>query len=133
MRLGYGVSQPHNIEQLFKVKESYNLDRVSQAVAFAALDDLPHAEANVDRVIATRVRLKEELRGMGLEFFPSESNFIFVRVPGAAEVKQKLMDRGVLVRYLALAGYEDYLRISIGTDAEIDRLLAELRAVLAGP
>jgi histidinol-phosphate aminotransferase len=130
MRLGYGVSQPHNIEQLFKVKESYNLDRVSQAVALAALDDLPHAEANVDRVVATRVRLKDELRAMGLDVFPSESNFVFVRVPAAAEVKQMLMDRGVLVRYLALAGYEDYLRISIGTDDEIDRLLAELRAVL---
>ena len=130
MRLGYAVSQPHNIVELVKVKESYNLDRVSQAAALAALDDVAHAEANCDRVIATRERLKGELDKLGLFFYPSESNFVFFRIDGAAGVKQKLMDRGVLVRYLGLPGFEDFLRVSIGTDDEIGRFLAELKAII---
>jgi histidinol-phosphate aminotransferase len=130
MRLGYGVSQPHNIRELVKVKESYNLDRVSQAAGAAALSDVGYAEANCDRVIATRERLKEALGALGLSFYPSESNFVFFRVANAAEIKQALMDRGVLVRYLGLPGHEDYLRVSVGTDEEIDRFLAELKRLL---
>lgn len=130
MRLGYGVSPPANIEQLVKVKESYNLDRISQAVAVAALDDLEHVERNCDRVIATRERLKRELDGLGLFCYPSEANFIFFRVDGAPAVKRELMDRGVLVRELGLPGYEDFLRVSIGTDAEIDTFLEHLRACI---
>jgi len=129
MRLGYGVSQRANIEQLFKVKESYNLDRISLAAAEAALGDLEHAQANVRKVIATRERLQAELDAIGLAYYPSRSNFVFFRIENAAAVKQALMDRGVLVRYLRLPGYEDSLRVSIGSDAEIDRFLSELKEI----
>lgn len=130
MRLGYGVSSPANIEQLVKVKESYNLDRISQAVASAALDDVEHAERNCDRVIATRERLKRELDALGLFHYPSESNFVFFRIDDASGVKRELMDRGVLVRELGLPGYDDFLRVSIGTDDEIDTFLEHLRACI---
>jgi histidinol-phosphate aminotransferase len=130
MRLGYGIAQPPVIEQLFKVKESYNLDRISLAAAEAALDDVEHAQANVRRVIATRERLAAELDAMGLTFYPSRSNFIFFRVPDAPGVKQRLMDRGVLVRHFDTPALRDYIRVTVGSDAEIDRFLEELRGLL---
>jgi len=130
MRLGYGVAPAPVIEQLFKVKESYNLDRISLAAAEAALDDVPHAQANVRRVIATRERLKGELHSMGLSFYPSRSNFVFFRVENALDVKQKLMDRGVLVRHFNTPELRDHIRVTVGSDEEIDRFLAELRDLL---
>ena len=132
MRLGYGVAQRPIIEQLFKVKESYNLDRISLAAAEAALDDLEHMQTNVRRVIATRERLKRELEAMGLFFYPSRSNFIFFRIENAPEVKQGLMDRGVLVRHFNTPELKDYIRVSIGSDEEIDRFLAELKVAVGG-
>jgi histidinol-phosphate aminotransferase len=114
------------------VKESYNLDRISLAVAEAALDDLEQARANVRRVIATRERLKRELDALGLFFYPSRSNFIFFRIENASAVKQKLMDRGVLVRHFNTPDLRDYIRVSIGSDDEIDRFVEELKAVIAG-
>ncbi len=130
MRLGYGIAQEPVIEQLFKVKESYNLDRISLAAAEAALDDVGHAEANVRRVIATRERLMGELEAMGLTFCPSRSNFVFFRVSNAGAVKQELMDRGVLVRHFDTPELRDHIRVTVGSDEEIDRFLSELRQIV---
>ncbi len=132
MRLGFGIAQRPVIEQLFKAKDSYNLDRVSLAAAEAALDDLEYMQANVERVIATRERLQRELAAMGLFYYPSRSNFVFFRIRDAGAVKRKLMDRGVLVRHFDTPDLRDFIRVSVGSDAEIDRFLAELRAVTRG-
>ena len=130
MRLGYGIAPAPVIEQLFKVKESYNLDRISLAAAEAALDDVEHAQANVRRVIATRERLKGELDAMGLFFYPSRSNFVFFEIANAPGVKQKLMDRGVLVRHFNTPDLRGFIRVTVGSDEEIDRFLAELRELV---
>ena len=130
MRLGFGVAQKPVIDGLFKVKESYNLDRISMAAAEAALDDLDHMRANVKRIIATRERLSAKLAKMGLFFHPSRANFVFVKVAGAREVKRKLADRGVLVRHFDAPAVRDFIRVSIGTDEEIDRFLTELKNVI---
>jgi len=130
MRLGYGIAQAAVIEQLFKVKESYNLDRISLAAAEAALDDLEHAASNVRRVIATRERLKGELEAMGLFFYPSRSNFVFFRIDNAPAVKQELMARGVLVRHFNTPDLNDFIRVTVGSDDEIDRFLVELKSIV---
>ena len=130
MRLGYGIAPAPVIEQLFKLKESYNLDRISLAAAEAALDDVEHAQANVRRVIATRERLKGELDAMGLSFYPSRSNFVFFEIANAPGVKQTLMDGGVLVRHFNTPDLEGFIRVTVGSDEEIDRFLAELRELV---
>jgi len=129
VRLGFGIARPPVIEQLFKVKESYNLDRVGLAAALAALDDLDHMRRNVRRVVATRERLTAELRAMGMDVYPSRANFIYFRVGNAGAVKQVLMERGVLVRHFDTPDRRDHLRVSIGTDEEVDRFLAELERI----
>jgi histidinol-phosphate aminotransferase len=131
MRLGFAVSSPPVVEQLFKVKDSYNLSRVAQAAGIAALDDLEYMRRNTERVIATRERVQSEFQAMALEFIPSRSNFILVRVENAGEVKGGLMERGVLVRYFDTPDLRDFIRVSMGTDEDMDTFLEALRAVLA--
>ncbi|GAG51043.1 unnamed protein product [marine sediment metagenome] len=130
MRLGFGVAQEPIIRELFKVKESYNLDRVSLAAAEAALEDIEHMRANVKRVVATRERLIGELDAIGLALYPSRSNFVFFSVANAPAVKQGLMERGVLVRHFNTPDLKDFIRVTVGSDEEINRFLSELKSIL---
>lgn len=127
LRVGIGITTPALAEQLAKVKDSYNVSRLAQAGAVAALDDQATMLAHVARVRATRARLVAALGELGYEVAPSQTNFVLARRPGRvlSSVKEALQQRGILVRYFS--ELPDALRITVGTDVEIDRLLAELR------
>ncbi len=131
MRIGLAFGPPPLIAELLKVKDSYNVTRLSIVAAAAALEDYGWMEANVARIRRTRSRLTEALRQMNFVVLPSQSNFVLARRPGAdlAGVYQALKLRGVLVRYFARPELRDALRISVGSDAEIDTLLAALQEV----
>jgi histidinol-phosphate aminotransferase len=128
LRLGYVVGPVPLIEALYKIKDSYNLDMLTQVVGLAALNDLDHMRANTRRIQATRARLTEALRARGYEVLPSATNFLFARPPDgdAKKVFDRLRDRKIFVRYFPGPRTAPYLRITIGTDAEIDALLAAL-------
>lgn len=130
MRIGLAFGQPSLIAELAKVKDSYNLSRVSIAAGAAALADPAAPAAHVARVAATRARLSAGLRALGYAVPDSQANFVLARRPGADQrpVYEALKARGILVRYFAVDGLRDALRITVGTDAEIDALLAALRA-----
>jgi histidinol-phosphate aminotransferase len=130
IRLGYVVGPAAMIDALFKIKDSYNIDRVTQAVACAAVADQAHMRANVERIRATRRRLADVLTARGYAVCPSETNFLWVRPAGgdAERIFLALKARGVLVRYFPGPKTGNHLRITVGTDGEVDRLLA----VLAG-
>ncbi len=108
-----------------------NLSRLSQAAGEAALGDLPWMEANLARIKATRARLAAELERTGFRVPASEANFVLARQPGVdlGPVARALAARDILVRHFAVPGLEDALRITVGTDAEVDALLAALRDV----
>lgn len=131
LRIGLLLAPPALAAELAKVKDSYNLDRLAQAGALAALDDQEWMLGNVARVRATRERLEGELASLGFAVVPSQANFVLARRPGEAlaGLAAALKDRGILVRHFS--ALPDALRISVGTDAQIDRLLGELRALLA--
>src|SRR6185436_6694526 len=114
--------------ELTKVKDSYNLTRVSIAAAEAALEDGDWMRANVGRIRATRHRLIHTLRNLGFTVPASQANFVLARRPGEIlrPVYEELKRRKILVRYFATDGLRDALRITVGTDAEIDALLAAL-------
>jgi histidinol-phosphate aminotransferase len=126
LRVGLGITTPALAVELNKVKDSYNVSRLAQAGALAALSDQPRMLEHVARVRATRTRLTKALLALGYEVPPSQANFVLARRPGQTllAVKQALLERGILVRYFA--EIPDALRITVGTDAEIDRLLEEL-------
>ncbi len=130
LRVGLLFGRAEVVSELAKVKDSYNLNRISMAAATAALEDLPWMRANVDKVRATRARLSDELRALGYEVLPSQANFVLARRRGEDQrpVYDALHRAGVLVRYFATPQLHDALRITVGTDAEIDRFLHALRA-----
>ena len=132
LRVGFAVGQRPLIDALERVKDSFNsypLDRVALAGAVAAWDDEAWFETHRRQIMASRERVAAALAGLGFEVLPSAANFLFVRhpkVPGA-ELAAGLRERAILVRHFAKPRIENHLRITIGTDAECDRLLAALR------
>jgi histidinol-phosphate aminotransferase len=124
LRLGYLVARPEMVEHLMKIKDSYNCDTLSQVAGVAALSDQTYLQETRSRIIATRTRLTRELRAMGYTVPESQSNFVWAtNGPPARETFQKLKDRKILVRLMTYPGYPDGLRMTVGTDAEVDRLL----------
>jgi len=133
MRLGLLFGPRVLVEGLWKVKDSYNLDRLAIVAGAASLRDGTWTQRNTQKVKATRVRLERGLETLGLEVVPSEANFIFTRCKDAATASgayRFLKERGILIRYFPLRLLDDGLRISVGTDAEIDVLLTALKEYL---
>jgi len=133
MRIGLAFGSRELIAQLNKVKDSYNLDRLSLVAARAALDDLPWMRANIDKVKATREVLVRELREMAFRVLPSEANFVFAVHPklGGADLYRALRERGILVRHFATPALRDGLRITVGTNEQNGALVTALRSFSA--
>jgi histidinol-phosphate aminotransferase len=131
MRVGLGFGPPPVIAELCKVKDSYNLSRVSIAAGVAALEDHEAMRAHVARVAATRARLSDGLRRLGYEVPPSQANFVLARRRGVDQrpVLDALAKRRILVRHFATPELRDALRISVGTDEEIEALLKALAEI----
>jgi histidinol-phosphate aminotransferase len=129
IRIGLAFGPPPLIAALMKVKDSYNVSRLSIVAATAALEDYAWMEANVARIRRTRERLTVALRALGFVVLPSQANFVLARRTGEnlEGVYQELKARGVLVRYFATPELHDALRITVGTEEETDRLLHALR------
>lgn len=132
MRLGLSFASPAIIEQLRKVKDSYNLNRLAIAAGAAALDDLSWMQRNVERVKRTRALTEERLRAMGLEVPPSQSNFVLARLPGQdlAPLAAGLRRQGILVRHFPKSVFNDALRISMGKPTEMRALFHALEPLL---
>jgi histidinol-phosphate aminotransferase len=129
LRFGYAVGSPELIKGLEKVKDSYNVDAVSIDLALAALADQAWMQTNVEKIRAERSRLAAGLAALGFGVTPSEANFILAAVPGGdgAACYRNLKSRGILVRWWNLPRLADKLRVTVGTPAENDALLAALR------
>ena len=128
LRLGYCVGPEDLVEALYKVKDSYNVDAVAQDVALAALSDLAWMKRNTAKIVATRDRTADELRRRGWDVPESATNFLFARPAHrpAADIFEALRARNIFVRYFPGPRTGDRLRISVGTDADMDQLLSAL-------
>jgi histidinol-phosphate aminotransferase len=130
IRLGYLVAQPEMVEQLVKLKDSYNCDALSQVAGVAALRDQAYLDETRSKIQATRARLTAALRAMGYTLPESQANFVWATGGQPARpMFQALKERKILVRLMSYAGYPQGLRISIGSDAEIDSLLEAMCAI----
>lgn len=136
LRVGYAIGQAHLIEALNRVKDSFNsypLDRFAQAGALASIEDHAYFEATCAKVAASRTRLVAGMVEMGFEVLPSAANFIFARHPAhdGAALAAALRERSIIVRHFGQPSrIAPFLRITIGTDAQIDVLLAALKAIV---
>jgi histidinol-phosphate aminotransferase len=131
LRFGFAVAQPHVIEQLLKVKDSYNCDTLSIAAATAAIDDQAWLADNRATIIATRRRLTDAMRSLGYDAVESQANFVWCTHPERPHkpVYEALKRQGILIRYMNYAGWGDGLRITVGTDDEIDAFLAVMKTL----
>jgi histidinol-phosphate aminotransferase len=132
LRFGFLIAQPQIIEQLVKVKDSYNCDSLSIAGATAALEDQAWLVENRAKVLATRSKLVAGLHRLGFAVIPSQANFVWCEHPTASSraLYEKLKAERILVRYMVYPGWREGLRISVGTDEQISALLALLKDMI---
>jgi histidinol-phosphate aminotransferase len=129
LRVGYAVGSAELVGALNKLKDSYNVDALAQAAARAALEDGDWMRDNVRRIVATRERVAAELSKRGFGVVPSSANFLLAEPPAgtsAADLFAELRAKNVLVRYFPGPLTGRHLRITVGTDEEMDLFLAAL-------
>lgn len=137
LRVGYAIGHPGLVEALERVKSSFNsypIDRVAMAAAVAAVEDRAYFDRTCAAVVSTRERLTAELGKMGFEVLPSAANFVFARHPEreGLDLYGALRERRILVRHFRHPRIDRFLRITVGTDAQCDALVAALREILSG-
>ena len=132
LRFGFLVAQPHLIQQFVKVKDSYNVDALGIAGATAAIDDTAWLAENRAKILKTRRRLTEGMRQLGFATVDSQANFVWSphESLSVAPLYEKLKANRVLVRYMDYSGWGDGLRISVGTDEQIDACLTLLKTMI---
>jgi histidinol-phosphate aminotransferase len=127
LRIGFGVTSPEVIRALEAVRSPFNTSAVAQAAALAALDDTEHVERSRRENARGLEYLQSELARRGIGFVPTVTNFVLVRTAlSAAELYQRLLARGVIVRPMGAYGYPDGVRVSVGTESENRRFLDAL-------
>jgi len=133
LRFGYAVAQPDVIEEMTKVKDSYNCDAISVAAATAAIEDQEYARERWEFVKSERQRLSAELTQIGWAVAKSQANFILATCPSGRgkEVYLGLKQQGILVRYFDKPGLTDKIRITVGQSQENNALLAGIKALTA--
>lgn len=135
LRVGFAVGQRPLIEALERVKDSFNsypLDRLALAGAIGAWEDEEWFQRHRDLIVASRERLTKALEGLGFDVLKSSANFLFARhsQKSGADLAMGLREKAILVRHFSQERTRDFVRITIGTDAECDQLLAALKQML---
>jgi len=137
LRVGYAIGDPDLLEALIRVKDSFNsypLGRPAQAGAIASVRDEAYFQARRADVMRTREGMTEGLRRLGFEVLPSATNFVFARhrALSGSQWAKRLRERAVLVRQFEKPRIADYLRITVGADAEVARLIEVCAEILRG-
>jgi histidinol-phosphate aminotransferase len=135
IRVGYALGQKELINGLNRVKNSFNsytIDRLALAGAKAAIEEDTYYREMAKKIVTTREQTVKRLQDIGFTVVPSQSNFIFAshKEVDAEVIFHALRDRGVLVRYFKQPRISNYLRITIGTDEEMDKLIDALKLIL---
>ena len=134
-RLGFGIGCKELICDLNTIKYStnpYNVNRVTMAAGKGSLEDREYTEEHCKRIIATREKTKSKLKELGFEMTDSFANFIFAKHPSVngEEIYVKLKEKGILVRHFSKDKLNEYNRITVGTDEQMDALVKALEDIL---
>jgi histidinol-phosphate aminotransferase len=137
MRSGYLVASPELVNAVITVKNSFNhfpVDALTQTAAAAACSDPGYYADCCRKIVATRDRFSGFLEHDGWEVLPSQTNFVFARKPGysGSQIYDYLKHNGILVRFFNIPGLTDFVRISIGTDEEMNHLIQVIGAGVSG-
>lgn len=131
LRLGFAVGSRKLIDGMFKVKDSYNLDQMTQALGFAAFDDQEYLKTCCEKIKVIRESFTKELKTLGFRVVPSQANFVFASPPDGDGERCfcELRDRAIVVRYFRGPATGAYVRITIGTPEEMTRVMNALQEV----
>jgi len=132
LRVGFGLAAAAVVDLLDRVRQPFNVNSLAQAAAVAVIDDLDFLRLSREVNRAGMAQITVGLAALGLSWIPSHANFVTVRLGPAAEVFQRLLRAGVIVRPVAGYGLPEYLRVSIGTAAENSRFLDALAHAIEG-
>ena len=130
LRVGYGAFPGAIIEHLWKIKAPYNVNVAAQAAALASLQDMDYLKANIAKIAATRDKFQADLQQIPwLKAYPSYTNFVLIKVfdRNAADVQSALAQEGIFIRYYNSPGMQDHVRVSIGTPAQMGKLIERLK------
>ena len=136
LRVGFAIGQAHLIAALEAVKNSFNsypIDRFAIAAAVASFEDQDYFQEQCEKVIASREKLVANLTELGFNVLPSKANFIFAThsLHDAAQLAEKLREQGIIVRYFNKPRINQFLRITIGTDEQNQRLVDSLKMLIS--
>ena len=129
-RIGYGIARPELIEVLQKTRQPFNVNRIAQAGALAALADVEHQRETKRVVDSGRAYLQEQFHEMKLDFVPAAANFVMVNVGDGVDVFQRLLGKKIIVRPVKNYGLPEWVRISVGTTEQNQKCVAALAEVL---
>lgn len=134
-RVGFAIANEKIIEDLNKVKNSfhpYNVNSVSSALAINALNDDNYFKLSVKKIISSREKLTSDLKKLGFEVLPSSANFVLAKsnVISGNDLYEKLKAEGVLVRYFSTERISNFIRITVGTNDEMDILVSKIKKIL---
>ncbi|QNK58242.1 histidinol-phosphate transaminase [Paenibacillus sp. PAMC21692] len=135
LRVGFAFGSEELIDGLNRIKNSFNsytMDRVALRGAVASLADEAYFRETTDKVVATRDRVAQQVKELGFRSTDSKANFLFIKHPAipASKLFAELRERGVLVRYFNSPRIDNYLRVSIGTDEEMNTFVGALREIV---
>lgn len=130
LRIGYGLGSEEIISVLQKTRQPFNANGIAQAGALAGLRDEEHQRRTRELTIEGRELLQREFAAMGLEYVPSQANFVLVKTGDGNAVFKALLARGIIVRAMAAYKLPEWIRVTVGTPEQNRRFLDELRSVL---
>ena len=134
-RLGFGIACPALINDLYRLIYStnpYNISRASMAAGIGAVEDYEYTKANCQKIIETRKRFSDALTSLGFEVLPSSANFVFAKSEdiGGRELYESLKEEGILIRHFDKPRINNYVRITIGLESDMDILLEKIKLIL---
>jgi histidinol-phosphate aminotransferase len=127
LRIGYAIARPDVIDVLHRTRQPFNVNRIAQAGALAALEDDVHLKETKRVVDEGRAYLQQQFAEMNLPFVPGVANFVMVNVGDACAVFEKLLQQQIIVRPLKSYGLPEWVRISVGTMEQNEKLISALR------
>jgi histidinol-phosphate aminotransferase len=132
IRLGYLLGNEKLIDAMIAIKDSYNVNVLTQELGYQAFKSIDYMKMNVEKIKATRAMLSQELEKLGFQVSKSDSNFVWAKSidVAAEEIYETLKERDILIRYFKDELIKDYIRVTVGTQEEIDIFLIELKKIL---
>jgi histidinol-phosphate aminotransferase len=130
LRIGYGISHKEMVNYIDRVRPPFNVNRMAQVAAIAALDDTEHVRRSKEQNIKEREFLEKELSRLNIKYYPSQANFILLKFENPAEsIYEALIKQGFITRMVTNYGLPNYLRVTIGTELQNRGLISALETV----